>query len=370
MHAFIRDFSAKPASTLEAIASTAAKNCVDMGLGLILVFSGNGSAASAVAKYRPRAPVLVVSSSLATVKHCQAVFGLRTYYLPDLPEEHGSTTEGITLKAIQHAVDIGLCPSGREVMLISGRTKIAAEFDPVGSLRQAAGEFTSMVSKNRDIEPMTTARVQRIRKNEVLEPENVKVRRTKLVCTMGPRCWSEEGIGALLDAGLNIARLNFSHGNHEDHQRVLDRFRSVCAEKGSHAAVLLDTKGPEIRTAMLRDGKDIELEAGQDITVVAVGDEYTTWEGFKDAATGETKIGLSYAMLCQSVGPGNVILLADGSLSIQVVEILSAKELKGKVRVPCLHPCNIRRGLGILLSIDVQLILSPGYCPGCLYSTI
>ena len=146
--------------------------------------------------------------------------------------------------------------------------------------------------------------------------------KTKVVCTLGPRCWSEEGIGALLDAGLNIARLNFSHGNHEDHQRVLDRFRSVCAEKGSHAAVLLDTKGPEIRTAMLRDGKDIELEAGQEITVVAVGDEYTTWEGFKDSGTGETKIGLSYAELCQSVGPGNVILLADGSVSIKVCNSL------------------------------------------------
>ena len=142
--------------------------------------------------------------------------------------------------------------------------------------------------------------------------------KTKVVCTMGPRCWSEEGIGALLDAGLNIARLNFSHGNHEDHQRVLDRFRSVCAEKGSHAAVLLDTKGPEIRTAMLRDGKDIEMEAGQEITVVAVGDDYTTWEGFKDSETGETKIGLSYSELCQSVTPGNVILLADGSVSIKV----------------------------------------------------
>jgi pyruvate kinase len=203
-------------------------------------------------------------------------------------------------------------------MLIAGRAKMAAEFEPVGSLRQATGKLASMISGSRDIMAMTTARAQRIHTKKVLEPQCVIVRKTKLVCTLGPRCWSEEGISALLDSGLDIARLDFSHGTHDEHQRVFDRFKSVCAAKGSHAAVLLDTKGPEIITAMLRDGKDIELEAGQEISVVAVGDEFSSWEGFKDPESGETKIGLSYAKLCQSVAPGNVILLADGSVSIKV----------------------------------------------------
>ena len=94
-------------------------------------------------------------------------------------------------------------------------------------------------------------------------------------------------------------------------------------------ATLLDTKGPEIRTAMLRDHKSIDLVAGQSIIVEAVGDRYTTFEGYKDD-TG-TRIGLSYAKLCSSVVPGNKILLADGSLSIQVDEILSVTELRGTV---------------------------------------
>ena len=76
----------------------------------------------------------------------------------------------------------------------------------------------------------------------------------------------------------------------------------VCAEKQSLAATLLDTKGPEIRTAMLKDHKSISLEAGQEIIVEAVGDEYTTFEGFKTDT--ETRIGLSYAKLCQSVTKG------------------------------------------------------------------
>ena len=100
----------------------------------------------------------------------------------------------------------------------------------------------------------------------------------------------------------------------------------VCKAKGVTAATLLDTKGPEIRTAMLR-GKKIKLEAGQPIIVEAVGDRYTEFEGYKDEETGETRIGLSYAKLCQSVKPGNRILLADGSISIRVDEILSETEL-------------------------------------------
>eukprot|EP00983_Pelagomonas_calceolata_P011254 361554-Pelagomonas_calceolata.AAC.4 len=107
-------------------------------------------------------------------------------------------------------------------------------------------------------------------------------------------------------------------------------FRLVCAAKGSTAATLLDTKGPEIRTAMLRDHKPISLEAGQSIIVEAVGAKYMEFEGYKEEG-GETRIGLSYDKLCQSVKPGNLILLADGSISIRVDEIVSDRELRGTV---------------------------------------
>ncbi len=106
----------------------------------------------------------------------------------------------------------------------------------------------------------------------------------------------------------------------------------VCKDKGYCAATLLDTKGPEIRTAMLRNHKAISLVAGQPIIVEAVGAKYTEFEGYKEEG-GETRIGLSYDALCSSVKAGNKILLADGSLSIQVEEILSATELRGTVRV-------------------------------------
>ena len=156
------------------------------------------------------------------------------------------------------------------------------------------------------------------------------VRKTKIVCTMGPKCWDEETMAELIDEGMSVARFNFSHGDHEAHQAVLDRFRKVCAEKKSNCAVLLDTKGPEVRTAMLRNHEPIQLVKDQEIIVYAAGpDEYTTFEGYKTEE--ETKIGCSYAKLCQSVKPGNKLLFADGSLCIEVLEILDDRNLKGKV---------------------------------------
>jgi pyruvate kinase len=96
-----------------------------------------------------------------------------------------------------------------------------------------------------------------------------------------------------------------------------------------HWACLLDTKGPEIRTAMLKGHEPIMLEAGQPITVESVGDQYTSFEGYKTEA--ETRIGLSYEKLCSSVVPGGTILIADGTISIRVDSIDSATVVRGTV---------------------------------------
>ena len=82
----------------------------------------------------------------------------------------------------------------------------------------------------------------------VLSSTDVSRRRTKIICTLGPASWSEEGLSQLMDAGMNVARFNFSHGDHESHGAVLARLRKVAAQKSRNIAVLLDTKGPEIRS--------------------------------------------------------------------------------------------------------------------------
>jgi pyruvate kinase len=145
---------------------------------------------------------------------------------------------------------------------------------------------------------------------DIKSKTQVKNRRTKIVCTMGPACWSEEGIATLMDAGMNVARFNFSHGDHEGHGAVLDRLRKVAALKSRNIAVLLDTKGPEIRSGFFADGKDkITLKKGDEIILTS---DYS----FKG---NEHKLACSYEKLATSVKPGQQILVADGSLVLTVV---------------------------------------------------
>jgi len=100
---------------------------------------------------------------------------------------------------------------------------------------------------------------------------NKAIRKTKIVCTIGPASWSPEMLLQMMDAGMNVCRLNFSHGDHEGHGAVADRIREACAKralegKSEHISIMLDTKGPEIRTGFFADGaKTIDLVAGQDL---------------------------------------------------------------------------------------------------------
>ena len=81
------------------------------------------------------------------------------------------------------------------------------------------------------------------------------MRKTKIVCTLGPASTKEETLRAMLQAGMNVARVNFSHGDHASHGKTIDLFRSVRDAMGLSAAVMLDTKGPEIRTGNLQTAR-------------------------------------------------------------------------------------------------------------------
>ena len=140
---------------------------------------------------------------------------------------------------------------------------------------------------------------------------------------MGPACWDVPTLVDLIDAGMNTARLNFSHGDHEAHGATLKRVREAAAQRPEkNVAILLDTKGPEIRTGFFKPeckGK-IHLKAGATL-------ELTTDYSFKGD---ETKFACTYDKLPQSVKPGSSILIADGSLVLTVTECL-AKSVMCKV---------------------------------------
>src|SRR5438094_9940559 len=93
------------------------------------------------------------------------------------------------------------------------------------------------------------------------------MRRTKIVCTIGPATSSEERLEQLMRAGMNVARLNFSHGMHQEHKLVIDRVRAISARLGYPVGILQDLQGPKIRTGPLQDGKPITLVDGTQVTI-------------------------------------------------------------------------------------------------------
>ncbi|KAI4343342.1 hypothetical protein L6164_010703 [Bauhinia variegata] len=146
--------------------------------------------------------------------------------------------------------------------------------------------------------------------------------KTKIVCTLGPASRSVPMIEKLLRAGMNVARFNFSHGSHAYHQETLDNLRAAMENTGILCAVMLDTKGPEIRTGFLKDGKPIQIKQGQEITI-------STDYSIKGD---ENMICMSYKKLAEDVKPGMVILCSDGTISFTV---LSCDKILGLVRCRC-----------------------------------
>ena len=134
------------------------------------------------------------------------------------------------------------------------------------------------------------------------------MRRTKIVCTIGPATNSEERLEALLRAGMNVARLNFSHGTHQEHEQVIERVRAISARLGYAVAILQDLQGPKIRTGMLQGGKPIMLVDGTQVTITT-----------RDSVGSGQVFSTTYKPLPHDVKAGDRILLDDGLLELRVV---------------------------------------------------
>ena len=135
------------------------------------------------------------------------------------------------------------------------------------------------------------------------------MKKTKIVCTLGPATDSEEVLSAMADAGMNVARINFSHGTHEEHAKKIAMVKRVREKKGIALPVMLDTKGPEFRIKTFRDGK-ILLKEGDTFT-------FTT----EDIVGDERKVAVSYAGICDDLFAGDRILLNNGLMVFEVKEV-------------------------------------------------
>ena len=135
------------------------------------------------------------------------------------------------------------------------------------------------------------------------------MKKTKIVCTIGPASGTKAILSKMADAGMNVARLNFSHGSYEDHKKKMDLIKEVREEKKIPLPILLDTKGPEVRIKTFRDGK-IELKQGDVFS-------FTT----EDIVGDESRVAVSYEGLCRDLKAGDRILLNNGLMSFRVTEV-------------------------------------------------
>ena len=155
------------------------------------------------------------------------------------------------------------------------------------------------------------------------------MRQTKIVGTLGPASNTAETYRRLIEAGLDVTRLNFSHGNHEEHKKNMDLIRSVAHEMNVPMAILLDTKGPEIRIKTM--APDVVLRAG-DKFILTSGDFIGTAE----------KAAITYEELYRDVHPDSILLISDGSIVLKVVEVIGQE-----IHTEVMHgaPLTTRKGV-------------------------
>lgn len=136
------------------------------------------------------------------------------------------------------------------------------------------------------------------------------MKKTKIICTMGPNADNEETLRALIENGMDVARFNFSHGDYEEQKARMDLLKRVRKEMHRPIAILLDTKGPEIRTGVLENGGKVLLREGEEFTLTAT-----------EMAGTEKKVYQMYPQLSKDVKPGDTILIDDGLIGLKVKEI-------------------------------------------------
>ena len=134
------------------------------------------------------------------------------------------------------------------------------------------------------------------------------MKKTKIICTMGPAVDNPEIMRKLVKKGMDIARFNFSHGTHYEQKGRMNQLKKIREEENKPIAILLDTKGPEIRTQLLKDGENVKLESGQSFSLSIV-----------EKTGDENGVSITYPGLINDVTTGTKILIDDGLIELTVV---------------------------------------------------
>ncbi|MCI0545252.1 MAG: pyruvate kinase [Actinobacteria bacterium] len=157
-------------------------------------------------------------------------------------------------------------------------------------------------------------------------------RHTKIIATLGPAVGSQEGVRSLVDAGIDVARLNFSHGTHETHRQMFEWVRIASETAGRQVALMQDIQGPKLRVGVFPDG-EVKLAKGDVVDLVP-----DTWEG------GPSTIPIGYPELLEDVHPGHRVILADGLITLEVEDVGDSS-----LRARCVVPGTLGDNKGVSL---------------------
>ncbi len=135
------------------------------------------------------------------------------------------------------------------------------------------------------------------------------MKKTKIICTIGPACEDQETIEKMIIAGMNVARFNFSHGTHASHKKMMDTVKAARKKLGAPVAIMLDTKGPEYRIGVFKDNKKIALHEGDRFVFTS-----------EDIEGDERRVSVSYKNLPRELNPGDTVLLNNGLVAMTVDE--------------------------------------------------
>src|SRR5262249_11503128 len=141
-------------------------------------------------------------------------------------------------------------------------------------------------------------------------PPETSSRRAKIICTIGPSCSNEVRLRELMQAGMGVARLNFFHGSHADHAKVIQTLRQTASSEGRTICILQDLQGPKIRTGMLKGHQPVVLKTGGQVTLTA-----------RDVEGTPELISTTFKDLPREMRPGSCILLSDGRIELRVKEV-------------------------------------------------
>jgi pyruvate kinase len=188
--------------------------------------------------------------------------------------------------------------------------------------------------------PISDIAIYRLSDMSIMQPRHPSIRRTKIVATIGPACDTPEMLKAMIEAGMNVARLNLSHGTHAAHREQIAVLRAVAKDLGRNIAIMIDTRGIEIRTGLVH-GDSAILVPGESFSLRADG-----------RAGDETGVSISYLRLYEEVRRGTQILLDDGAIELEVQRVTD-----GVINCRIIHGGRLGNSKSVNLP-ETQLALS------------